>query len=393
MTALNARSLKAVRRQRKLTVGDVADFTKISPNSISSFEEGDREPTWNQLTKLAELYNVREEQFYSEGIPNFEESPPDFRRRDPTAAELTPRGWLRIWKTEQIADFTRELIVALGRALPERKAFRNHQSLSTKVAADYREGFDEWFSSKAASLKLQGPPEAQAFLGLRLYLETFESLTTVNDAPPSDYLGFFKNYGKNAETVFVNRSISSKKAQLFTLVHEWGHILLNAEGISDPFDSKNAVERMCNSFAAEFLAPEAGFRNAVERARPGTLTDASQLIRFASNHTFLSQQAAAIRLLELGYLRRTQVSEWFGAFRRNPKQEKEEEKEAAGSGGPGPFAKRLGEVGYFATYVAWTAVQEKIATSVDIQRGLGLHESLQEQAFDLARRRVRAAFR
>ena len=67
-----------------------------------------------------------------------------------------------------------------------------------------------------------------------------------------------------APLVFVNAA-DSKGAQLFTLVHEAAHILLNQGGISNAALSEvrcdHAVERYCNAVAAEFLAPEAPIKS------------------------------------------------------------------------------------------------------------------------------------
>ena len=63
-----------------------------------------------------------------------------------------------------------------------------------------------------------------------------------------------------APLVFINAA-DSKGAQLFTLVHEAVHILLNQGGISNAAlleaQSDQTIERYCNAVTAEFLAPEA----------------------------------------------------------------------------------------------------------------------------------------
>jgi hypothetical protein len=56
-----------------------------------------------------------------------------------------------------------------------------------------------------------------------------------------------------------------------------------------------------------------------------------------------------------------------------------------------PQAKRIGELGYFPTYVANLALQKKLVDSVDIQSGMVLSETLQERAFNLAVRRMTSA--
>ena len=113
---------------------------------------------------------------------------------------------------------------------------------------------------RSRGLDFKGTPE-QIFLGsFRLFLEAQGTIVNVNDAPFDDFLGFYINHSESTPVAFVNRKISSRKAQLFTLAHEFGHILANAEGVSNPFIVKNSIERTCNKFAAEFLSPMAAFR-------------------------------------------------------------------------------------------------------------------------------------
>src|SRR6202040_756339 len=63
-------------------------------------------------------------------------------------------------------------------------------------------------------------------------------------------------------------------ARSFTLLHEFGHILLRQSGISS-FNSRNTVERFCNQFAAAFLLPveavEAAFPREVLESEPSIL--------------------------------------------------------------------------------------------------------------------------
>lgn len=54
--------------------------------------------------------------------------------------------------------------------------------------------------------------------------------------------------------VFVNGN-DANAGQLFSLAHELGHVLLGAPGISGEPCNYKAIEKWCNQFAAEFLAP------------------------------------------------------------------------------------------------------------------------------------------
>lgn len=68
--------------------------------------------------------------------------------------------------------------------------------------------------------------------------------------------------GKGAYIVWINAN-ESEKRQLFTVCHEFGHIILNsgkAYGFSDGnIYSEWGEERFCNRFSAAFLMPKVTF--------------------------------------------------------------------------------------------------------------------------------------
>ena len=101
-------------------------------------------------------------------------------------------------------------------------------------------------------------------------------------------------------------------------------------------------------------------------------------------------QASGIRLVETGYLKQPDFTRWLGKIFKNPRVEKDEEPDAKGGA---PHAKRIGEVGYLSTYLSALAVKERIIDRQDVRDSLGIAESLQDAAFDLASRRVEEVVR
>jgi Zn-dependent peptidase ImmA (M78 family) len=188
----------------------------------------------------------------------------------------------------------------------------------------------------------------------------------------------------------VNRSISSKKAQLFTLAHEYAHAQLRAPGISNPFLMRNETERACNSFAAEFIAPLKQFSELAEGVSPSNRRDVFQYVAIVSQQLLLSKHATAIRLFQTGYITSADMDRFEAAWRQYPTKEKEEDDYDSTAGGA-PHAKRLSELGYLPVYLAAEAVDRGVIDSLDVQAAIGLSEVLQARAFDLAKRRIEAA--
>lgn len=384
-------TLKLVREQRHFKLEDVAAHAHISPGRLGEFEAGEREPSIKQVEKLAAVYGVPAYHLYSLDRPNVPETLADFRKAVVAPARLSPAGAQKVWAAQGIAEFGYQLAAELDLGRPGWANKLDVGPPTVKRAASLRDFFDEWFTQRKREFAFTGSTE-QAFLGaFRLFIEAQGTIVNVNQAPGDEYLGFYIAPDAALPLVFVNRSISSKKAQLFTLLHEYAHHLMGAAGISNPFVARNSVERTCNKFAAEFLAPMASFQAMVERQPRSIRTDPAALIRQVSDASLLSLHATAIRLVEGDYLSQAQLHAWEQIVRRHPYSEKQEEAEAAGEGKGAVHAKRVGELGYLPTVLAKWAVEARMVDSLDVEAGMGLSEGLQPKAFALAERRFKAA--
>lgn len=78
---------------------------------------------------------------------------------------------------------------------------------------------------------------------------------TQNRLSLSDFRGFAL-YDDNAPLIFINGN-DSTSAQIFTLCHELGHIVLGQSGVSDVVkNNSKKIEKWCNEFAANILMPK-----------------------------------------------------------------------------------------------------------------------------------------
>ncbi len=127
----------------------------------------------------------------------------------------------------------------------------------------------------------------------------FEFVETWNKKDKANIDGFFLN----PNVIVLKRQQSSFRREIFTLIHELGHFLLNEEEI-DILDYQqigrtdlSAIERWCNDFAYYFLAGDYS-----DKIRNIQKADASndyqfELIEEISYQTHLSQIALFTRLL------------------------------------------------------------------------------------------------
>ena len=379
--------LKRVRELRNLEVGEVAASAGMSERSLADFEDDRRDPSYAQLENLAEVYGIPAYTLNHSDVPNLPELIADFRTSNARPARLSPSGLRRLWAAKTRSQFARQLGSEIKLGSPDWLGKVPQGSLDANHARDLRIFFQDWFDERRDDLGFVGSEEQIFMQSFRLFMEVQGLIININDAEPDDFLGFYVRPDEGFPLAFVNRKISSKKAQLFTLLHETCHHFEKNEGVSNPFIVRNAAERRCNRFAAEFLAPQQEFA-LLASERPQQL-DLLRYVNEVSQRSLLSRQATAIRLFEEKYITDQQLSVCQRTFARQPKKEKEEEKTEAKGGQQ--HAKRIGELGYLPVYLAAIAVDRKLVDNVDVRQGLALAEPTQPKAFDLAKRRVDVA--
>ncbi|MFI8667015.1 helix-turn-helix domain-containing protein [Qipengyuania sp. NPDC077410] len=385
----NSENLKQFRKQRHISRAELAKFLGTSLERVQEFERGDRNPTALQSDRIADLLGLSIGHLYGESNHEIEDDLVDFRTRNLAPARLSANGLKKVVRAERHAKFTKFLMIELkDNFVP---AFpRLTGDLTQDFASELRSRFDDWRLRAETKEQIGGAPEVQFLHWLRIFTELQGAVTAVHDAPEKDFWGFYTDAGVDLPSIFINRSIQSKKSQLFTFCHEMAHYIEDAEGISNPYSAKNAIERRCNSFSAEFLAPENVFGEFVVGLGRTIRSDPSAMIENASRGSLLSRQATAMRLKELGYLKKTDYSEWFRSNKRWYKEDKKIETDSAVVIPNIHHAKQIGEVGYLPVYLAGLAVSRKIIDSFDVESALGISRAFQTKAFALARRRVEA---
>jgi Zn-dependent peptidase ImmA (M78 family) len=127
----------------------------------------------------------------------------------------------------------------------------------------------------------------------------FEFVETWNKKEKANIDGFFLN----PNVIVLKRNQNSFRREIFTLIHELGHFLLNEEEV-EQLDYQNlaktnlsAVEKWCNDFAYYFLAGD--YDNAIEKIEAANETNDYHfdIIEKVSNKTHLSQIALFTKLL------------------------------------------------------------------------------------------------
>jgi Zn-dependent peptidase ImmA (M78 family) len=151
------------------------------------------------------------------------------------------------------------------------------------------------------------------YASLRGFIEGLGVVVVHRSFDSDEAAGIYMHVDAGPHVIVINTTRSSKARKLFTLAHEFCHVLLRAEGASNPSILKNRVERFCNKFAAYLLAPAKLIWEAIARFgyRPSADED---FIRLFARRLGISQEALVVRLVEEKILDRSDYAHWRSRF-------------------------------------------------------------------------------
>ena len=243
--------LKWLRETSGWNVGETGERLGVAPGIVGDLESGARDPTLAQLERMSSLYGCSLASFLLPE-PKQVPLPKDYRFLPGKKGTFDRETILAIRRSRGLQDLGLELSLniksetrpRIGRgAVPTDDAHA--------AAVRFRRSFDL-------------TPEKQAKFGdagklfdhLRGALENANILVFQLPMPVGDAGGFA--LADRLPAVIVINSKDGIGARLFTLMHEFGHVLLGETAIDMPGASRrtrNRSEEWCDVFAASFLLP------------------------------------------------------------------------------------------------------------------------------------------
>jgi len=231
----------------------------FSPRNIEEWEKGVGQPTFSQVRKLADIYKRPLAVFFLSGPPDEKRNPPDLRTIDSQANRLlSPEALLVMRKARRTQEIAADLLSELG----ESPAFKYRRyslradasALADEIRRDLALSVDEQFGFKTSEdffEHLRGKIESAGVVTLKSGLQ--------DSFPTADCRAF--SFADQLPYLIMVNNKDTEGAKIFSLVHEFAHLLLREAGICNNFRSfserrgVNAVEVFCNQFAATFLVP------------------------------------------------------------------------------------------------------------------------------------------
>lgn len=253
----NSHMLTWAREEVGYTLEQASVATNISTAILSAAEAGEHKLTLNQLRVLAEKYEIPFGYFYLSNPPYKKtfKPLPDFRIEPYFRANNHYRLEYEIKKCRE----NRDVYINLAQSLNEEiKKFNVINNNSVNLASDVRERlgisareissltFDESYGYWKSKIENDGVlvyesqyiPDETGVIGVAIFYEQLP-------------------------IILIKRGPSFNERKLFTLLHEYAHLLLGTSAINDPsslyVDNVTSpeldIEVACNRLAAEILVP------------------------------------------------------------------------------------------------------------------------------------------
>ncbi|MBQ9683448.1 MAG: XRE family transcriptional regulator [Neisseriaceae bacterium] len=314
VTGVNPQILRWARTTVNMTLSQVATTLKRKSEEIEAWENGTSAPTYSQLEKLAyEVYKRPLATFFLPVVPEEKLPKSEFRTLPLADMETLEKDTcLKIRKAHayQLSLFD----IFSGKNPANQKiwkevllSFSDHvatqaQLVREKLGITLQKQID-WKSDEQA---LKAWRQAIEECGIFVFKDTFKQ---------KDISGFCL-IDENFPIILINNS-TTKTRQIFSLMHELAHLLLDMNGISK-FDSSyinqlssihQKIEQFCNAIAAEILIPEQDFREQVKRLPSNVEQATEEQFATLAKRYGVSREAVLRRLLDKGYVSRSFYNE------------------------------------------------------------------------------------
>jgi Zn-dependent peptidase ImmA (M78 family)/transcriptional regulator with XRE-family HTH domain len=368
--AYNPNILLQALQARHLTPANLSRRLGIDVNAFNRELRREPEPRSDLLKSIARELSLPSFAFYMEQLPALHEAIPDFRSANPAPSAKARETLESILFAEGIQKTLVELDTPAATQLPRFTANTDEEIDHFALAVRRHFGL---------SLEDQrGAKDARAFyVTVRKKIED-KNITVLQDSfPHEDGSGFCLAHATHP-VILINTQKQTRARRLFTLCHELAHVLMGQTGISDPFVRRNTVERRCNRFAASFLIPQSYVATLLGVAV--TKTPDLEDVRWAARRLKISQEAAALRLEQLGLYNRGTHERWLELVHNDNPDFSEK-----GGGGKAPPAQekvKLAKYGFRFAKALSSALDEGDISEINLYRASGLKPKYQRPYFD-----------
>jgi len=275
----------------------------VEPSTIDQWLIGNKSPTLNQIENFSKYLKRPLAAFFLSEPPQKQPLPHDYRMLPERSNSFSKKTLLAIRTARRLQSKSKELLNNLNLTTkaniiyaqisenPEMVAIRERLSSGINI-----EEQKKW---KNAS---------QALEIWRKMIEAKNIIVFQVSMPVEDIRGF--TLTDNEPFIIIVNSSDIIEARIFTLFHDYGHILLKKSGVclAEPYiineDNDAKIEKWCNEFAAAFLLPEDQAKKYFSNKSESELLDFKTLDKF-SRAFKISKSALILRMLKRNFITQT----------------------------------------------------------------------------------------
>lgn len=349
--------LQWARDFRRLSEEDAAARLGVTVEYLRALEAGTERPTLTLFENIAAKYRLPQSTLFRRTRPKNPPEPTDYRTL----------GGIRQRQTFDLGvaiSNARTLLNQLQRIADDDAEYRAPKLPSYHSTGDAAELGERERNRLGVLLETQKGwrDSAEAFRQWRRIVEGQGVSVFTQKFPLSDCRGFTIFEAGKLPCIIVNKEEKADVAKIFTLIHEYCHLLIRKPGISDE-NPTNRVEAFCNRFAAGFLMPRNAIRELLGAWPNEPVEWPAADIETWARQLKVSRQALAIRLEELN-LAPLGFNRKFAAKTPVPKQRKPTQVSGVTT--------RISEIGSNYARVVLGAYDRQAITLADAVEAIGL---------------------
>jgi len=302
---INPELLVWARKTAGYMVEEAAEKLKIPPKRLEMWEAGIENPTLGKLRRAADIYKRPSAIFHLPEPPESPEPPHDFRAIDEERGEFSTAMLLEMRKARYRREVALDLMDELGEEVLPFELTATVRDDPSAVAAGIRDmlgvSLEDQFRWKDGNEALKVWRSMLEEMGI-LVFHTVNNRWYKIDVNKMRGLSIIEDY---FPIILIN-SADAVNGRIFTLIHEFVHLLLHNGGVCDlkdydrPDSSEKQIERFCNMVSGAVLVPDyALLDHKIVREHEGERWDDTELKKLARLFS-ASVEVILRRLLILG---------------------------------------------------------------------------------------------
>lgn len=285
--------LKELRVSLNIPLNVAAVKLKVETETLKQWEENGVTVSVAKARKISKFYNRHWTILLLNKIPSKKDLSKEYRNLMATGGEYSTETLLALRNAERILF----LADSIEGRITNRNEIKSFNADFSSNINDLTEKVREWLDATLIELKKY----KYDYEVLAAWISKVESkgIYVSQIKMPGDEVSAFTLSDSRRSVIVLNKSDSTKR-KLFSLLHEFAHILLDKGTTFDIYEGRyyeNKVEVFCNKLAGNLLVPEA-----VVRKFWNLTPNLEEMVDIVSKRYKVSSQVVLRRVYDLGLI-------------------------------------------------------------------------------------------